>query len=318
MLQLHRLHSFVAVVEAGSFTAAAATLGLSKAVVSLHVKQLEAELGSTLLVRTTRSVVATDAGERFHRASLSLLREAESAVAAVRGAHEGFTGTLRITSLAEYLAVVLAPAVAAFSARHPRLRIEASGSSGASDLVRERFDLAIRLGSLRDSSLRATRLGRFRLLAVASPELLGSRGLPRDPSEFTRLPWALFELPASQPGPGPRFTWTDRAGLEHAPVLPVGPALRQRDGRTRHRAHARSSRCSPRLAHARGHCRRAPDRAGSRVPPARAGIFAVRPRAGHVPAKVRRFVEFLGTFVNAEATIAASDRDRISKSAHRI
>lgn len=301
MLQLHRLQSFVAVVEAGSFTAAAATLGLSKAVVSLHVKQLEAELGLALLVRTTRRVVATDAGERFHRATLRILREAESAVAEVRGAHEGLTGTLRITSLAEYLAAVLAPAIAAFSARHPRLRIEVSGSSGASDLVRERFDLAIRLGSLRDSSLQATRLARFRLHAVASPELLASRGLPRDPSELNRLPWVLFELPVQQSGHEPCFVWTDRAGRAHESVLTS--IIRSDSASVVHafaRAHAAAAILPDWLTREDIAAGRLIELApGYELP--EQGIFAVRPRAGHVPAKVRRFVDFLRALINAEA-----------------
>jgi DNA-binding transcriptional LysR family regulator len=306
MLQLHQLQSFVAVVEAGSFTAGAATLGLSKAVVSLHVKQLEAELGCALLVRTTRRVEATDAGERFHRAARRLLHEAESAVAEVRGVHEGLSGTLRLTSLPEYVTAVLVPAITVFAARNPRLRVLISASSGASDLVRERFDLAIRLGRLPDSTLHATRLGSFRVHAVATPELLAARGVPRVPAELTRLPWVLFGLAAGRGEPGRPFTWSGRDGVTHEVAL---SAMIRTDSASAVHAFARShvgaavlpdwmvreDLASGRLV------RLVPDH---EIPPQ--GIFAVRPGSGHVPPAVRRFVDFFRTFVNEGATIISS------------
>ena len=291
MLQLHRLQSFVAVVDTGSFTAAAASLALSKAVISLHVKQLEEELGSSLLVRTTRKVVATDAGERFHRSATRLLREADAAEAEVRGAHAGLTGTLRITSHADYITTVLVPALTAFSALHPRLRLEISGSTTHTDLVRERFDLAIRLGTLRDSSLQATRLGRFHLQAVATPELIAAHGLPRVPDELPRLPWTRANL-ASSAGSEVPFVFTDRDGAEH-PLL-FHPTLR-------------SDSAAAVLGFVRAHAAAAilPDWLtrddvaagrlvvlvpGYELP--EQGIFAVRPRAGQVSGKVRAFIAF--------------------------
>lgn len=308
MLQLHRLQSFVAVVEAGSFTAGAATLGLSKAVVSQHVKQLEAELGCALLARTTRRVVATDAGERFHRASLRLLHEAENAVSEVRGIHEGLTGTLRLTSLPEYVTAVLVPALALFTARNPRLRVTISASPAPSDLVRERFDLAVRLGHLDDSSLQATRLGAFRVHAVATPELLAARGVPRVPSELVRLPWVLFRLSTKLPERVRPFVWTDQAGVAHE--VELGATIRTDSASAVHgfaRAHVgaavlpdwltRDDLASGRLVQL------VP---GYELP--EQGIFAVRPRSGHVPTTVRRFIDFLRRFVAANATMAPADR----------
>jgi DNA-binding transcriptional LysR family regulator len=291
MLQLHRLQSFVAVVDTGSFTAAAASLGLSKAVISLHVKQLEEELGSSLLARTTRKVLPTDAGERLHRSATRLLQEADAAEAEVRGAHTGLTGTLRITSHADYIAAVLVPALATFSALHPRLRLEISGSTGQTDLVRERFDLAIRLGTLRDSTLQATRLGRFRLVPVATPELVAGHGLPRVPEELTRLPWTRANL-AGPTTPDTPIVFRDRHGAEHPVVFT--PAIR-------------SDSAAAVLGFVRAHVAAAilPDwlikedlargRLVELVPGydlPEQGIFAVRPRAGQVPGKVRAFLDF--------------------------
>lgn len=169
MLNLQRLAIFAAVVEAGSFTAAAAALGQTKAVVSFNVKQLENELGVSLLARSTRRLSLTDAGERFYQRSLQLLQEAENVLDDVRRDHHGLSGVLRITSTPEYGALVVAPALAAFSRQHPRLRIQHVSSSYHADLISERFDVAIRLGQLADSSHRAALIDCFAIFPVAAP-----------------------------------------------------------------------------------------------------------------------------------------------------
>ena len=298
LLQLHRLQSFVAVVEAGSFTAGAATLGLSKAVVSLHVKQLEAELGCALLARTTRRMVPTDAGDRFHRSAVRLLQDAEGAVDEVRGVHHGLTGTLRITSLPEYVTAVLVPALTSFGARNPRLAIEIAASPGVSDLVRERFDLAVRLGVLPDSSsLLATRVGGFQVHVVASPELLATRGVPQTPRDLARLPWLSFGLSASRKAAARPLTWTNAAGV--AEDFTPSALIRTDSASALHafvRGHAgaaglpdwliREDLASGRLV------RLLP---GYELPTQ--GIFVVRPRARQVSTVVRRFIELLRGFV---------------------
>ncbi|HEI9794889.1 TPA: LysR family transcriptional regulator [Serratia marcescens] len=175
MLNLQRLAIFAAVVEAGSFTAAAVALGQTKAVVSFNVKQLENELGVSLLVRSTRRLSLTDAGERFYQRSLQLLQEAENVLDDVRRDHHGLSGVLRITSTPEYGAQVVAPALAAFSRQHPRLRIQHVSSSYHADLISERFDVAIRLGQLADSSQRAALIDSFAIFPVAAPDYLADR-----------------------------------------------------------------------------------------------------------------------------------------------
>ncbi len=172
MLNLQRLAIFVAVVDAGSFTAAAVVLGQTKAAVSFNVKQLESELGVSLLVRSTRRLALTDAGERFYQRCLRLLQDAENVLDDVRRDHHGLSGVLRITTTPEYGAQVVVPALAAFSRLHPRLRIQHVSSSYHADLISERFDVAIRLGQLADSSHHAARLDSFAILPVASPEYL--------------------------------------------------------------------------------------------------------------------------------------------------
>lgn len=174
MLNLQRLTIFVAVVEAGSFTAAATALGLTKAVVSFNIKQLEAESGVSLLVRSTRRLALTDAGERFYPRCQHLLEEAQNLLDDVQRDHQGLSGVLRITSTPEYGSQVVVPALAAFSREHPQLRIQHVSSSYHADLIAERFDVAIRLGQLADSNHRAAPIDSFAIFPVASPAYLAT------------------------------------------------------------------------------------------------------------------------------------------------
>ncbi|MDR9877057.1 LysR family transcriptional regulator [Pseudomonas allii] len=169
MVSLDRFDTFKAVVEAGSLTAAAELLGQTRAVVSFNLKRLEAELGVTLLTRNTRQLALTDAGERFYLRCTRMLEEARLAVEEARSEHAQLKGTLRITTTVEYALAVVAPAVEAFRRRHPDLNIHLSTSSTHADLISERFDVAIRLGRLMDSTHRAVQLSTYEVYAVAAP-----------------------------------------------------------------------------------------------------------------------------------------------------
>lgn len=172
MLNMQRLEIFVAIVEAGSFTGAAQTLGLTKAVVSFNLKQLEEKLGVSLLTRSTRQVAVTDAGERFYLRCLQLLQDAEKILDDVRSDHTGLRGLLRITTTPEYGARVVVPVLSAFAAQHPQLRIQHVSSSKNDDLISGRFDVAIRLGQLADSTHHAKLMDWFDILPVASNDYL--------------------------------------------------------------------------------------------------------------------------------------------------
>ncbi|MGE4801855.1 LysR family transcriptional regulator [Yersinia hibernica] len=188
MLNLQRLMIFAAVVEAGSFTAAATALGLTKAVVSFNIKQLEIDLGVSLLVRNTRRLSLTDTGERFYPRCLRLLEEAENMLESVQQDHAGLSGILRITSTSEFGALVVVPALAAFSRQHPQLRIQYVSSSYHADLIAERFDIAIRLGQLADSSLRAAPIDSFAILPVAAPEWLAEHPI-KNLAQLAQAAW---------------------------------------------------------------------------------------------------------------------------------
>ena len=115
MINLQRTAMFVAVADTGSFTAAAEAMGLTKAVVSFNIRQLEDELGVTLLLRSTRRLTLTEAGRLFHQRSVALLKDAERLKDDVRANHAGLTGELRITTTPEYGSQVVVPLLAEFS-----------------------------------------------------------------------------------------------------------------------------------------------------------------------------------------------------------
>ena len=196
-VNLNRLAVFVALVRAGSFTAAAEQLGLTKAMVSQHLARLEQELGATLLLRSTRRMSLTEAGTVFHADCVRLLADAETAIARVGGNRDTPSGTLRLTTSTDYGMAVVAPALASFCQLHPQVQVDLVIGDRINDLIAERFDLAIRVGWLRDSSLHATRLGSFRQMVVATPAYLAIHGTPRRPEQLATHGWIAMSVLAT-------------------------------------------------------------------------------------------------------------------------
>jgi DNA-binding transcriptional LysR family regulator len=188
-VNLNRLGYFAAVVDAGSFTRAAERLGISKAVVSQQVARLEEEIGTTLLVRTTRKVYPTEAGRAFHARCVFILREAEDAFGELGQAVSTPTGTLRITAPFDYGISRILPAVITFTRKYPACNVDLSLGDRSIDFVAEGFDLAIRVGWLVDSGLQARGIGAFRQLLVCAPGLGHAATAPGTPDELTALPF---------------------------------------------------------------------------------------------------------------------------------
>jgi DNA-binding transcriptional LysR family regulator len=196
-INLNRLAVFVAVVGAGSFTAAAAQLGTTKAMASQHVARLEKELGVTLLLRSTRRMALTEAGALFHADCVRILGEAEAAIERVGENRDIPTGTLRVGASSDHGPAVVAPALASFARLHPQLKVELVVSDRIADPIAERFDVSVRVGWLRDSRLHAARLGAFRQRLVGAPSYLAAAGTPRRPDDLAQHGWiALSVLPA--------------------------------------------------------------------------------------------------------------------------
>lgn len=143
---------FVAVAQAGSFTGAARQLGLSKSVVSQHVRTLEERCGVRLFERTTRTLRLTQIGERVLEAALAVANAVKGLEQVVEVERQGATGTLRVTAPSDLGASVVAPVAAELAARHPDLRLDLVLDDGMRDLVAEGFDVAVRLGTIRESS----------------------------------------------------------------------------------------------------------------------------------------------------------------------
>ena len=179
---IRTMRSFVRVYETRSFSAAARDLGLGQPSVSKAVAQLERELGLRLLLRSTRGLTPTDAGERFYEHSLRTLREADRALEAVGGDGASLAGRLRVGGTITFMRRHVIPKLPVFLERHPRLDVDLLLDDGNVGLVEEGVEVALRMGALADSSLTARRIGRCRRVVVATPGHLERHGTPRDPS----------------------------------------------------------------------------------------------------------------------------------------
>lgn len=186
---LKRLAYFAAVVETGSFTAAAQRLGITKAVVSQQVARLEAEFRTALLFRTTRKVRPTEAGQAFYHRCALILREAEDAFGELAEATGEPSGVLRLTAPLDYGIGVVVPAIADFMQRYRQCKVEAVLSDQTLDMMARNIELAVRVGWLTDSHLQARRIGTFRQLLVAPPQLRARVRRLKDPQEIGQLPF---------------------------------------------------------------------------------------------------------------------------------
>jgi DNA-binding transcriptional LysR family regulator len=169
VVDLNEAAVFARVVQDGSFTKAAQSLGIPKSTVSRRVAELEARVGVRLLQRTTRKLALTDSGRLYYEHAARALAELELAERAVGELQAVPRGTLRITTPLAFS--LLGPLLAEYLRRYPEVRVDLYASDRRVDLVEERFDLALRAGPARDSSLVARRLGVVRRVLVAAPEV---------------------------------------------------------------------------------------------------------------------------------------------------
>ena len=183
-----RMRAFVAVVDAGGFSAAARETGRSKALMSKYVSELEGELGARLLNRTTRQLSLTEAGEAAYEEVRELLRRVGELRERIEATTTAPRGRLRVSIPTTIGAIEVAPAVMAFLAAHPDIRLELSLEDRFVNLVEEGFDVAVRISALADSTLIARKLANFRVAVFASPALIASHGKPEHPSELSGLP----------------------------------------------------------------------------------------------------------------------------------
>jgi len=182
---------FVTVVRHGSFTAAARALGLTKSVVSHHVRTLETRCGARLLERTTRRLRVTQMGEQVLEAAATVLDSVQRLDAIVDRERASLSGTLRLTAPTDLGSTLVAPIAARLAREHPSLRIDIVLDDAPRDLVADGFDLGIRLGTLRESSHVVRRLGSTLEVLVATPGLFDDPAQIRRPRDLGDARWVV-------------------------------------------------------------------------------------------------------------------------------
>ena len=187
MPNLNRLAYFAAVVDAGSFTRAATSLGITKAVVSQQVSRLEQEIGVTLLTRTTRSVEPTEAGRTLYARCATILRESSDAFEELAHGVSTPRGTLRVTAPFDYGSSVVVPVVAELTRRYPEVEAVVSLSDRPVDL--HASDVAIRVGWPEASTRQARRIGTFHQCLVCAPAFAKELSKVRRPEDLAELPF---------------------------------------------------------------------------------------------------------------------------------
>jgi DNA-binding transcriptional LysR family regulator len=186
MNRIEDYQALTAIVEKRSLTAAARHLGRSLQSVSRSLAALEQEVGVELIRRTTRRSNPTDAGLAFYRRLSAALSEIEAAKLETSNRRAEATGLLRISGSTSFAPLHIVPALPEFLARYPEVEIELELSDGFVDLVGEGIDLAIRIGDLPDSGLKAKRLANSRRVVFAAPSYLTKYGRPRSPDDLKR------------------------------------------------------------------------------------------------------------------------------------
>jgi DNA-binding transcriptional LysR family regulator len=287
---------FARVVEARSFTEAAKRLGLAKSAVSARVGRLEESVGVRLLHRTTRKLSLTEDGLLFYERCARLLAAADEAASVAEEAGGAPSGTLRVTAPLAFSQLHLAPALADFLAATPRVTVDLNAEDKLVDLIAGGFDLAIRIGRIKDSTLVARKLAADRLVVCGAPAYLARRGVPRVPADLLRHNCLRYaNIPT-------RLDWRFRDRSGEVSIVPVtgnlvagnGTVLREAAVAGLGLAVLPTHMVAGELAAERLQAVLTDYRRGE------IGVYAVYPNRRNLPAKLRAFVDFLaGRFAEA-------------------
>ena len=190
------LLAFITVARAGSFTRAAAQLGVSQSALSHTIRNFEARIGIRLLTRTTRSVSATEAGERLMLTVAPRFDEIETEMASLSALRDKPAGTIRITT-AEHAAIsVVWPKLEEFLPNYPDIKVEVTVDYGLTDIVADRYDLGVRLGDQVPKDMIAVRIGpELRMAVVGAPAYFAKKPAPATPHELTAHDCINLRLP---------------------------------------------------------------------------------------------------------------------------
>jgi DNA-binding transcriptional LysR family regulator len=277
---------FATVIEAGSLSGAARTLKLSPAMVSKRLAGLEQRLGARLIQRTTRRLSLTDIGQAFHEQVVAILNTIEQAEMMVAGRAGTPSGRLRVSVPTSFGRMHIAPWLKDFLDAYPAIALEIDLTDHFVDLLAERIDVAIRIGSPPDNSLTAHRLAPNRRLLCASPGYVQAQGAPESPVDLDRhgllaatgqLPWRLMGPQGALVIQGESLVRTNSSEVVRELVLAgAGIALR-------------STWDIAEQLRAKSLVQILPDYEGT----SDVGIYAVTPRADLISPNVRAFIAFL-------------------------
>lgn len=216
MDRLAAMETFVSVIETGSFSSAARRLGVGQPAVSKSIALLEERLGVRLLLRSTRGLTPTDAGQRLYEHARTAIDAADEAELAARGAGASLSGTVRICAAVTFARLHLIPALEGFLALHPEVDLDVVLDDRNIDLVEEGIDVALRMGTLDDSTMTARKLGEGPRLVVGTPAYFARVGAPRTPTDLAQHRAVIY----NQRGGG--RSWTFRRGSTEVSVAVKG------------------------------------------------------------------------------------------------
>lgn len=215
MNRIEAMQIFARVAELASFTKAADSLGLPKASASAAVQQLEAQLGTQLLHRTTRKVQLTQDGQRFYEGCKDVLADLDELNSMFQQAPQALSGRLRV-DMNSGTAKNVVPRLPEFLRRHPQIQLELSCTDRLVDVVAEGFDCVVRVGTLADSNLVVRPLGRLRVINCASPGYLREHGMPQTLEDLARHQLIHYVTTLGRRSSG--FEYMDGATCHYVPM----------------------------------------------------------------------------------------------------
>jgi DNA-binding transcriptional LysR family regulator len=289
MDEFSQIKTFVSLVESHSLSKTGEKMNIAVSAVSRRLKELESKLGVQLIQRTTRKMHLTEAGEKFYQRCGRLLDELEEAKQEASNSATTLSGTLKIATPLSFGVTHLSPAIAAFMHLHPQIKIDLDMSDRRIDLVGEGLDLAIRIGTLEDSSLMARKLASVRHVVCASPDFFNRYGTPKTPQDLSNMP-ALCYGNLDQPD-----TWhyRNKDNLPAKVKVPLRMRATNGDALVEAAVAGLGILCEPSFI-VHGAVKR-----GVLIPVLMdyqwyaMNIYAVYPQTKHVPARVRAFIDFL-------------------------
>lgn len=287
---LTRMRAFIDVVDAEGYSAAARKLGRSKALLSKYVKELEDELGALLLNRTTRQFSLTEAGHTYYRQASDILKEIDNLADLVREGATDLKGRIKVSVPRSFVDAEIGRSLVDFSIEHPDITLEIIAEDRFVDLIEEGFDVAIRITKLEDSGMIARKLCDFGQFCFVSPAVIEKYGPINTPADLANVPCIVdtnsrynnnwrFEGPD-----GISQTVTVRGPIEvNSPIACTRAAI----------AGLGVALIPDFVAKPKTECGELITILDAYIPKG-GGIYAIYPHRRYLPAKVRRFVDFLG------------------------